>query len=97
YILKVDADGYDAIAENAEQTVKPYHCYPNPTSDRIFIDISPDVECAQVDIYTLDGRLLHSQSSNFETVDMSNLEPGIYIIKVRLADGREFTERIVKE
>ena len=97
YILKVDADGYDAIAENAEQTVKPYHCYPNPTSDRIFIDISPDVECAQVDIYTLDGRLLQSQISDFETVDMSNLESGIYIIKVRLADGREYAERVVRE
>ena len=97
YILKVDADGYDAIAENAEQTVKPYYCYPNPASDRIFIDISPDVECAQVDIYTLDGRLLQSQSSNFETVDISSLNSGVYILKVNMADGREFTERIVKE
>jgi hypothetical protein len=97
YILKVDADGYDAIAENAEQTVKPYHCYPNPTSDRIFIDISPDVECTRIDVYAIDGRLLQSQSSDFETVDMSNLEPGIYIIKVRLADGREYAERVVRE
>ena len=50
-----------------------------------------------VEIYAIDSRLLKSQISNFETVDMSSLESGIYIIKVRQADGMEFTERIVKE
>ena len=50
-----------------------------------------------VEIYAIDGRLLKSQISNLETVDMSSLESGIYIIKVRLADGREYSERVVKE
>ena len=50
-----------------------------------------------VEIYAIDGRLLQSQSSNFETVNISSLESGIYIIKVRLADGREYSERVVKE
>ena len=50
-----------------------------------------------VEIYAVDGRLLKSQISNFETVDISSLESGIYIIKVRLTDGMEYSERVVKE
>ena len=49
-----------------------------------------------VEIYAIDGRLLKSQISNFETVDVSKLNAGIYILKVNMADGKEFTERIVK-
>ena len=49
-----------------------------------------------VEFYALDGRLLKSQNSNCETVDISSLESGVYILKVTMADGREFTERIVK-
>ncbi|MBQ7532979.1 MAG: T9SS type A sorting domain-containing protein [Bacteroidales bacterium] len=40
--------------------------------------------------------MLKSQNSNCETVDISSLESGVYILKVTMADGREFTERIVK-
>ena len=50
-----------------------------------------------VEIYAIDGCLLKSQNSNCETVDISSLESGIYIIKVRQADGREYSERVVKE
>ncbi|MBQ6084168.1 MAG: T9SS type A sorting domain-containing protein [Bacteroidales bacterium] len=32
-----------------------------------------------------------------ETIDISNLTPGIYILKVKTTDGKEYTERIVKE
>ena len=71
--------------------------YPNPARNIVHIAFSDDAACAQVDVYSLDGSLLKSQISDFERVDMSGLEPGIYIIKVRLADGREFAERIVRE
>ena len=32
-----------------------------------------------------------------ETIDISNLTPGIYILKVKTTDGKEYTERIVKD
>ncbi len=71
--------------------------YPNPAQNTVSITFSDGIDCQSVEIYAIDGRLLQSQSSNFETVNMSSLESGIYILKVRQADGREFTERIVKE
>lgn len=97
YILKVDADGYDAIYANNEPMVKPYYCYPNPASDQLFVEISPDVQCEEMEIFTLDGRMMKSQNNNFEAIDISNLSAGVYILKVTMADGKEYSERIVKE
>ena len=97
YVLKVDENGYDAIGENAESIARPYFCYPNPAKDNVYIEFSPDVNCQSVEIYTLDGRLLKSQNNNFDKINIANLTPGLYLIKLRMSDGSEFTERIVKE
>ena len=75
----------------------PFVCYPNPSNGVVNLSFAENTGCQSVDIYAIDGRLLKSQGSDFERVDMSGLESGIYIIKVRMADGREFAERIVKE
>lgn len=85
---------YDVIPESEIYDIE---LYPNPLENIINIGLADYMNCQLVEIYAIDGRLLHSQSSNFETVDMSSLESGIYIIKVRLADGREYAERVVKE
>ena len=100
YILKVDENGYDAIGENAESLAKPYFCYPNPAKDIVYIEFSPDVECQSVEIYTLDGRMVktcHGASLQNNAIDISNINAGVYIMKIRMANGKEFTERIVKE
>jgi hypothetical protein len=83
--------------ENIQRADVPIVCYPNPAKNTVNIAFSDDIACQSVEIYAIDGRLLHSQISNFVTVDMSSLESGIYIIKVRLADGGEYSGRVVKE
>ena len=100
YILKVDENGYDAIGENVESIAKPYFCYPNPAKDNIYIEFSPDVDCQSVEIYTLDGRMLETfQETSLQNtaIDISNLHSGVYLMKIKMADGKEFAERIVKE
>jgi hypothetical protein len=90
--------GQKSLDESVEEnTYNPVAIYPDPTDGVLNISFSENTDCQSVEIYAIDGRLLKSQISNLETVDMSSFESGLYIIKVRLADGREFTERIVKE
>ena len=97
YILKVDENGYDAVGENAESVAKPYFCYPNPAKDIIYIEFSPDVTCRTAEIYSMDGKLVKSQASNLETIDIFGLTSGVYVMKVMMSDGSEFSERIVKQ
>ena len=100
YVLKVDGNGYDAIGENAESLAKPYFCYPNPAKDIVYIEFSPDVECQSIEIYTLDGRMVktcHGASLQNNAIDISNINAGVYLTKIKMLDGKEFAERIIKE
>ena len=100
YVLKVDGNGYDAIGENAESLAKPYFCYPNPAKDIVYIEFSPDVDCQSVEIYTLDGRMVetHGRASlQNNAIDISDINAGVYLMKIKMLDGKEFAERIVKE
>ena len=86
-----------------EVVVKPFAIYPNPTKDRLNISFSGDNNCRSVEIYSIDGRLVETSpetspsTSHPTTIDISNLTHGMYILKVKTTDGKEYTERIVKE
>ena len=98
YILKVDENGYNSVSENEESIAKPYLCYPNPAKDIIYIEFSPDVNCKSVEIYDMDGRLVetcHGASLQSSTISIANLTSGLYLIKVRMSDGKEYSEKIV--
>ncbi|MBQ7533208.1 MAG: T9SS type A sorting domain-containing protein, partial [Bacteroidales bacterium] len=93
-----DIFDYDDVGEIEDnENAVSLEIHPNPTQNTVNITFSDDTDCQSVEIYALDGSLLKSQISNLETVDVSKLNAGIYILKVNMADGREFTERIVKE
>ena len=51
--------------------------YPNPSRDIINID-GVEID-AHIDIYTLQGELIHS--TNATRIDISNFDSGIYILK----------------
>ena len=99
YFLKVDANGFDAVIENEEIIAKPYFYYPNPAKDIIYIEFSPDVNCQSVEIYAIDGHLVetHGCASLQTTINVKDFNAGVYLMKIRMADGKEFAERIVKE
>ncbi len=97
YVLKTDADGYLGIGENYEIEMTPFSIYPNPTRDVIHLDMSPDVNCFSLEIYYIDGRLVKYQNKYIETIDISDLNSGVYFVKLRMSNGLEFVEKIVKE
>ena len=102
YSVIFDNETWSANEISAED--RQYLCYPNPTKDRLNISFSGDNNCRSVEIYSIDGRLVETfpetspeTSSHLTTIDISNLTTGIYMIKVRMTDGSEFTDRIVKQ
>ncbi len=76
---------------------KPFVCYPNPAKDIININFAENSTCNSVELYAIDGRLVKLQNFNFSTIDISNLNPGVYVMKLRMSDGKELSERIVKQ
>ncbi len=69
--------------------------YPNPTSNKLTIE-SP--QQATIEILNIQGQILRafSAKSNKETIDVSTLSNGVYIIGVRTEKGTMF-KKFIKE
>ena len=106
-VFKMDEDnvnnGYPVFINRIPQAVdenvadRVISVYPNPASGIISVSFDDNANCHSVEIFSLDGRLVKAQSANFDVIDISSLASGLYVIKVRMKDGREYNDRIVKE
>jgi hypothetical protein len=68
--------------------------YPNPTSDKIFIDSKENI--SEIKIYDTKGKLLLSKEENaIEEIDLSKLPSDVYIIKAKSKKGYAHS-RIIK-
>ena len=81
----------------AKLEVRPYAYYPNPAKERLHFEYSPDVQPAKVELYDLQGRLVGTQRSNFEDIDVGKLPAGTYTLRVTLEDGKAYSDKVVKE
>ena len=92
---------YDNYLSNEEIATidKPFICYPNPTKDVFIINFFDNAEYRYVDIYSLDGHLVATfpETSQQTSIDISDLNSGVYIMKIKTTDGKEYSEKIIKE
>ncbi len=96
YAFAVFVENSDGVDDNVMPD-SPFTCHPNPAKDVISISFAENMGCNSIAIYSIDGRLVKSQNFNSGTIDVSGLSSGVYVMKVRMSDGSEFTERIIKE
>ena len=85
-----------SVEENTEVSTS---IHPNPATDFITIDLPNEEDWQSIEIFSIDGRLVETfpETSHQTTIDISGLNAGMYIMKLRMADGRKFAEKIVKE
>ena len=89
-------DGTVGVNESGME-IRPYCFYPNPVQAQLQMQFSPDVQPKQVELYDLQGRLVHVQRSSFDSIDMGQLPAGTYTIRVTLEDGTVFSDKVVRE
>ena len=82
---------YDGIDEKETETVS---VYPNPTQDVIFVGANNNMAGPRVEIFSLTGKMVLSSTKT--EIDVSELESGMYVIRVT-ADDRIVTRCIVKQ
>jgi len=68
--------------------------YPNPTSSQIFIDYKGLIN--KVEVFTITGALLQSETFNVSTFDLSNYRAGMYFLKLYL-DNSTQTIKVIKK
>jgi hypothetical protein len=76
--------------ENVELNI-----WPNPVSDKLFVQSSQLI--SQIDVYNITGNLILNTlpESNSSSIDLSMLNQGLYIIKIRSEKG-SYVRKIIK-
>lgn len=69
--------------------------YPNPVTHLLQLS-SPDQKIENVAIYSVTGVLVKTISNEVESIDVSNLNAGSYLVKVTTDQG-SFTQKIIKK
>ncbi|KFF19356.1 pectate lyase family protein [Flavobacterium hydatis] len=60
--------------------------YPNPVKDYLRIS-NPNQNVEKVTIYNMNGSIVKTTGKNIETIDMSHLIPGNYLVKLQTGEG----------
>ena len=77
--------------------------YPNPAGDLLHIELSGGGGIGSVALYDLQGRVVtgtHAgapQPGTTTTVNLRNVPAGVYLLRVRDAEGKEYMRKIVKK
>lgn len=69
--------------------------YPNPVSDQLYIS-SDNQKIENVIIYSLSGGVVKNIPGEIESIDVSNLTTGNYLVRVTTDQG-SFTKKIIKK
>ena len=81
------------LGQNIE--TKKLMLYPNPVSDQLYIS-SEDQKVENVTIYNLSGNVVRNISDKVESVDVSNLATGNYLVKITTDQG-SVSKKIIKK
>jgi len=66
--------------------------YPNPATDRLSINTDENIE--QVEIINLVGSRVAFSKGNNKTINVSGLESGIYLVRIKTAQNNVFSEKL---
>lgn len=73
--------------------------FPNPTSDVVQIQFAKANETNVIELYTVEGKLISSQSVNssiVSQVDMSNYSNGTYFLKIKNKESKDKSYQVIK-
>ncbi len=98
--------GYDAYYDNiqfesgvlnapkyAKEEIK---IHPNPAEDFISLQLPSETEIENISIYNIIGQKLISTTST-ENIQVSNLTPGAYFIKITDTNTQKITKKMIKK
>lgn len=73
--------------------------YPNPVTDKLYLTANENEAIQQIIIYNVIGKqVLNSEmNANTKTINVSNLDNGIYIVKMISKKGEAYSQSFVKK
>jgi len=95
---------FTTLTTNSTASVDEYQAinfamYPNPTDSQLNVVIPSDVTIAKIEVYDTLGKVALSKNINeiFNTLDVSVLNTGLYLIKVIAKDNTYGVKQFIKK
>lgn len=110
-VIDIDAFGtvvnetvivYEAIDQSAlgtnEQShiAKTINIFPNPATNSLRVDCSENIEIRNIEVLDLNGRIFNVAYDSNNTIDISNLTTGLYLILIH-SDTGVLTKKVLKK
>ncbi|MBQ8958461.1 MAG: T9SS type A sorting domain-containing protein [Bacteroidales bacterium] len=95
FALKLNADG--TLGTDELSVRDELYGYPNPVKDVLHVGCPQGSKPTAIELYDLQGRLVRTQRTGLESIDMSQLPAGTYTMRVALEDGKVFSDKIMKQ
>ena len=92
-----EIENYEDTTGINDNLMADFKVYPNPVKDRLYIETSTQIQ--SIEIYDVYGRLQVTKTPSHQgdlSVDVSDLNSGIYFVKVKTEEGN-IVKRIVKD
>jgi hypothetical protein len=70
--------------------------YPNPARQMLYLS-ETNIEATQYQIKTISGREIQSQTLENNRINISTLQPGVYLLTVIMKDGSSRNLKFIKE
>ena len=90
YVRVYEFDPFASINELNSESLK---FYPNPASEHLIFE-NPTFD--EVTVFSLDGKLIAEKQLIANSINISNLDSGIYLISVNGKNNEKITKRFVK-
>lgn len=91
---------HDSTLDSTKEIVTTndhFKVFPNPVKDALSLEFTDGAEPKSVELYDIAGRLVSTKPNNLESIDMSAMPVGVYMLRVTMKDGSNYNEKILKE
>lgn len=85
---------YSSANELSEASELQCIVYPNPTNETLTV-MGNDL--SRVDIFSMDGKLVMRLENGLETINVSGLANGSYLLKATFTDGKTASQQFIKK
>ena len=87
---------YEATSLSIQEDSFDISIYPNPVSDGFLNIINPSNEPLNISIYDINGCKVHSQQIVFDSIDISDLSAGFYLLVIKSGERTTAKKIVVK-
>lgn len=81
---------------NDEIAINNITIYPNPFSDKIVISNSDNIDINTIELYNLKGQLLRNWTAYQTQLNVSDIEKGMYILRISTSQQNTMIVKLVK-